>query len=189
LDSKDKERIFAESSVHELKEYLLSPTLFWPLSLPGLNRDEQTSIPKLTPGNLYLCLRKLDAYDFAPDLMVGIKDIEKNILLMLNDWQSSWKKKAKLEFPIRINLWESYLKELKRNPTLNMGSFSYQVRNRIILDLLEEKLKVANYDELVNIRFLDESLKNLITDSDFIWEYDLISGFPKNPYWYLYIKF
>ena len=85
-------------------------------------------------------------------------------------------------------MWTSYLNELKRNPALNTGSFSYQVRNRVILDLLEEKLKVAKNDEIDIIRYLDESLKNLVTEGDFIWEFDLIRGFPKNPYWYLYSK-
>jgi hypothetical protein len=189
VNSKEIERIYAESSLNELKEYLLSSTLFWPLSLRDLNKEEQSSIPKLTPGNLYLCLRKINTYEFAPELMVGVKDIEERIILMLNDWQSSWKNKAQLEYPLRINMWESYLSELKRNPALNKGTFSYQVRNRMILDLLEEELKVAKKNEIENIKYLDESLKNLVRDGDFIWEFDLTRGFPKNPYWYLYIEF
>ena len=189
MDSKEIERIFAESTLIELKDYLLSPTLFWPLSLPGLNKDEQSSVPKLTPGNLYLCLRKINTFDFEPDLMVGMKDVVGRISTLLEAWQSNWKKKAQQEFLIRINLWESYLKELKRNPAMNTGSFSYQVRNRIILDLLEEELKVANKNEIVSMQHMDETLKNLVKDGDFIWQFDLCRGFPKNQYWYLYIKF
>ena len=98
MDPKDKERIFAESSLNELKEYLLSPTLFWPLTLPGLNKDEQSSIPKLTPGNLYLCLTKINAYNFSPDLIGSIKAIEEDILLMLMTGSRAGRKKLNLNF-------------------------------------------------------------------------------------------
>ncbi len=188
MDSKEIERIYAVSSLNALKDYLLSPTQFWPISLPGLSKDEQSSVPKLTPGNLYLCLRKINTYDYAPNLISGVKDIEERISSILDAWQANWRKKAQLEIPIRINLWDSYLNELKRNPALNMGSYSYQVRNRVILDLLEEELKVAKNDDIVSIRYLDEKLKNLVTDGDFIWQSDLIRGFPKINYWYLHIQ-
>ena len=189
MESKEIERLFAESTLNELKDYLLSSTLFWSLSLPGINKDEKSSIPKLTPGNLYLCLRKINTYVFTPDLNLGVKDIEAGIFVILEHWQSNWRKKAELEYPIRINLWESYLRDLKINPALNMGSYRYQVRNRIILDLLDEEINIAKNDDILHIRSLDDNLKKLVTDGDFIWQSDLIRGFPKNQYRYLYYEF
>lgn len=187
MDAIEKERLYIEASILELKEYLLSPVLFWPVSVTNTSREERATIPKLTPGNLYLSIRKLQSYGFPIEKKREVEELIENISTIIREWQSGWRKKAEKEFQIRIRQWGTYLNDIKHDRRINQASFAYQVRDRVILDLLNDELKLAGNIENQKILALDDTVRQLTKPGGFLWEDEFIQGFPQKTFWYLYV--
>ena len=55
----------------------------------------------------------------------------------------------------------------------------------VLLELLNNELKNNAEDQEILIA-LDEELKSIFNNSDFVWETGLKRAFPKKEFWYLY---
>jgi hypothetical protein len=175
---------YAAASLSELKTYLLSKELFWPLRLkptPG-----KPSAAKLTPGNLLLSFARLNAYRHSkkidPRQKSELLKLERDFDALRGKWAVAWEKKVTHEFTSRLRQWQLYLNEVARDANTHAPYYPAEVRLRVLLELLQDNLREAPEGDLST---LDEELRSQFTPGDFIWDADLAGGFPQDKYWFL----
>ena len=81
-----------------------------------------------------------------------------------------------------------FINQTKKEGEPSQASYAYQVRDRVILDLLDAELSIAGEMEHQNMLVLDQTLHKLTKPGTFIWEMDIRPGFPIEKYWYLYVS-
>jgi len=108
---------YVAAGLSELKTYLLSKELFWPLRLkptPG-----KPSSAKLTPGNLLLSFTRLGALHHSKKMSTKqeseLLKLKRDFDVLKTKWAVAWEKKVTQEFTSRLRQWRLYLNELARD--------------------------------------------------------------------------
>ncbi|MEJ2013166.1 MAG: hypothetical protein P8X64_13200 [Anaerolineales bacterium] len=169
----------------ELKAYLLSPELFWPLG--GRLGDT----PRLTLGNLLINLRTLQARseNLAPPLQNRLARLESSWQRSREEWAAAISKKALQEMGARLNLWRGYLEDLDEGLG-NRLNYATEVRNRVLFELLASlPPKDEEYENLRKaMRSLDERFASVSSPAPFTWNSAYSKAFPKDRFPALYRK-
>ena len=176
---------YVTANLSELKDYLLSKELFWPLNLSSAPGNPP--YPKLTPGNLLLSLARLKAFDEG-EIMDAAQNSELTRLEMEFDtlkrkWAVAWEKKVDIEFTSRLRQWGHYLKEVAGNSDNHTPYYRNEVRLRVLLELLLDELGEDSHPELTA---LDTVLRAKLKGGEFFWDEELAGGFSKEEYWFLW---
>jgi hypothetical protein len=174
---------FFQAGVSELKAYLLSDLLFWPLSIRPPSGG--VPFPSLTLGGLLLARARLDA--LIPSGASGdLADLDLQIEAIRQKWGAAWARKANWELSSRLNQWQNFLEEYRRDPDTQAGYFAQEVGLRVILMLLMGDNLTVDEGTTSLLKALDSLLKTVFTAGNFIWDPALRAGFPSDPYWFLY---
>ncbi|PWH17453.1 MAG: hypothetical protein DDG60_02370 [Anaerolineae bacterium] len=155
---------FLEEALPQLQEYLLSGELYW--SLGG-------SLPRLTPGNLLLAIKRLEAHNPAAAWRWQGK-----LEAIQTKWQNAWEKKAARETTSRLRLWAQFLEEQVKDQPASRAHYATSVRERVILQLLQ-----PNAPQLAE---LDARLRSHFRAGEFVWDALYQSVFPESTFWFLY---
>jgi hypothetical protein len=170
-----KDRVFFETGVQELVDYLLSDELYWTIT----NRN--VSLPRLTIGGLLLARACLQAWEE----LAGLSPVEDRMESIRAKWRAAWEKKAASELHARFDLWRNYLSDYRRAPEEQAEAYPQEVRWRVILQLLLDELATPP-PEQDSLSQLDRSLQAAFVPGKFIWESRLVSTFPRGKFWFLY---
>ncbi len=162
-----EDRRYFEAALAELKDYLLSDILYYPLT---------ASMPRLTIGGLLLAQRRLHAYENASPLDLQLDTLR-------TKWRAAWEKKTAQELDARLTLWRNYLNEYRHNDEL-ADYYAHEVRLRVILGLLSAELG-QEPDELIA---LDQLLRVKFHLGEFVWDEALSNEFSRDDFWFLYGK-
>ena len=172
--------VFLTAALPDLRDYILSAELYWPLR-PERGVGGGLRLPQLTIGNLLLSMARL-AGTSTPEI--------EQIQALRAEWLSNWRRKAAREYESRLNLWQRYLLELRESAGRQPASYTSEVRNRAILQLLRsetgEELP-GHIDE--QLAGLDAILRGITREGLFIWEPELQAAFPQPEFWFLYVTF
>lgn len=185
MKDKEYDLAYLENGLEELKKYLFSDELFFPVmgSPPG----RHTSFLKLTLGNLLLSMQRLSAYEvsgrFSPGEESHYQKLKRKLENLQFKWQSSWQKKADQEYPSRFTQWSHILNDLVNDLDKNAPFYHSEVRTRALLTLLSP---YTEEDERYDLTPLDNILRNILIPGEFIWGEELAPGFPEEDFWFLY---
>ncbi len=177
---------YVEAAVPDLKEYLLSDQLYWQLPfkadpLHGIN------ITTLTPGNLLLALKRLQALDLDVSSQNRLDAHLEQVGQVREQWKSAWSRKAAQELSARLNQWQNFLQDYFENPKRHASEYRSAVRNRAIIDLLTPDMVDLPDSFGVALQSFDQRLKRAISENGrFVWEAQLEKVFPPRDFWYLY---
>jgi hypothetical protein len=174
---------FLQAGVSEMKAYLLSDLLFWPLS--ARPQSGGPAFPSLTLGGLLLArtrLRARGSFQSEGKLVKLEEELEAN----RHRWGSAWVRKANWEFSSRLRQWQNFMEEYRQNPEAQAGFFKHEVGLRVMLALLAGAESEPPEAESEMLKALDRLLKLAFINGEFIWEPGLESGFPPETYWFLY---
>lgn len=166
---------FLQAGLPELKTYLLSKELYWPLSARGIQ------LPRLTLGGLLLALERCRARGAA------ISALETRLEAERTRWRAAWEARASREFEARLTLWEHFWMDYQAAPDQHADAYPQEVRYRVMLHLLAGELPAppASAPALAG---LDARLKAALLPAGFLWEPEIQPSFPPGVYWYLYGK-
>ncbi|RME86942.1 MAG: hypothetical protein D6770_10695 [Anaerolineae bacterium] len=181
MPSPEQDRLFIETAIAALGDYLLSKELFWPL--PGGTLGQ--ALPRLTIGGMLLALVRLRARAVSPADQAIVYNWEQEIDAVRRRWRAAWEKKVRREFGARLNLWRNYVNDYRRDPEQYADAYPHEVRWRVMLHLLRTELP-APPPEAALVDDLDGFLRAHFVTGEFIWEPELEGGFPEDEYWYLY---
>lgn len=173
------------SGVNDLKDYLLSGELFWPVSISISHRMGFSSI-RLTPGNLLLAIARLHAQELSPEYTSELAQHEAKFNEVRQAWLAAWRRKEEREVQSRLTMWGNYLKDYREDPARYAPDYPWEVRWRVILHLIHTDLAGFPADADEKLRALDALLRASLEPGNFIWSPSLQDGFPSEPYWYLY---
>jgi len=185
LNEQSNEAAFLKAAAAVLEDYLLSDVLFWPLQ-----REDGAALKgdtdQLTPGNLLLNLARFGQKGEAePALADALHKIES----IRSRWRTAWRNKCQKEWEQRIKLWLGYLEELQRERAEALpADFAFNVRQRVILDLLNAEMDPLPEDKRLMLQSADRLLRSLSQPGDFVWQKDLQNRLPASSFWYLYLK-
>ncbi len=177
------DRAYLKAAVADLEEYLLSPQLYWPLSLRGRGADG--GIDQLTIGNLLLIQKRLQA--LPPDQQGDLETLSERVQATHEHWPANWSRKTEQEFTGRLRLWQNYLNDLFKDTGRYASGYPNAARWRAILHLIKadvENLEPSENDLMV---LLDRRLRVVSVPGTFVWQPEVQSSFPVEPYWFLYI--
>jgi hypothetical protein len=175
MPSSEKDRAYLEAAIPELKDYLLSDEVYWPVTARGYE------LPRLTIGGLLLAQARLEARGGR------IESLVTQLGALRSQWRVAWETKAGRGFQSRLRLWGNYLTDYRHNPEGNADAYPHEVSNRVMLQLLLAELP-APASEREDLAPLDGALQAGFVPGEFMWESDLQSGFPREDYWFLYGK-
>lgn len=178
---------FLRASVPQLENYLLSDVLYYPITSEG-GRQLSGDTTRLTLGNLLLSVRRLEVVTIPDTHKTDAAEHLGQVEHLHARWQANWKKKVSAEIPNRLRLWKNYLDDWQENSSSAAGEYRYNVRLRVILELLFVETDELFVQEKVLIHALDSRLKAKGTTGPFIWDQQYQSAFPMDPFWYLYLK-
>lgn len=186
MSSHDEDRAYLQAALPELEAYLLSADTYRQLDVSY----HGSSLPALSLGNVLLSRARLEGSqgEHAAVPPVGTKD--EGLLTQLDElraqWASHWEQKAAQELRARLRLWQDYLEELAQNPNDHAAGYSYQVRQRAIIELLKTETTEQVPAEIDRLARLDDRLRGLTQPAPFVWEPELQAAFPSGSYWFLY---
>ena len=174
---------YVEAGLEVLKDYVLSEQMFWPLSV---HPPEGVPYPRLTMGELLLSVRRLSAYQKSGIQKKQLDQLNTRMDFIRLKWSVAWEKKAHHNFNTRLNMWRDFLEEYRSNPRENADRYSYEVRLRVMMQLLGGEIGRLEQQELDLWRALDGFLSRAFIRGAFVWEAELQRGFDISDYWYLY---
>ena len=181
----DKDWVLVRAAVDELEAYLLSNTLYWPVAGASA-RTAAGDVPRLTVGNLLLSLKRLTGGSWQADRKQELESIHQQVDAMRSRWQVHWEKKAVEEYHSRLPRWQQFVQEMNRPVTPSRHEYAYQVRLRVILDLLANEIGDQLELERSGLSHLDQLLRRRLVSDEFVWDSSLREQFPAEAFWYLY---
>ncbi|RMF41017.1 MAG: hypothetical protein D6755_12960, partial [Anaerolineae bacterium] len=138
-------------------------------------------------GGLLLSQERARAHPKTAAQKSALQKAENAIQAARTRWRVNWERKAQREFESRLRQWGNYLNEYRENPGGQAAYYPYEVRLRVMLDLLladcPPNLPV-HLQEMYN--GLNLLLQAVFIPGEFVWDEDLRAGMPKSRYWYLY---
>jgi hypothetical protein len=169
----------------QLKAYLLSSELFWPLG------GSLADWPRLTPGNLFFNLHAIRARsaNLDPSLQNRLSRLEGSWKHAQAEWNAAISKKALREMGARLNLWRGYLEDLDQGLGSRLN-YATEVRNRVLFELLTAlAAKDDEYEDLrETMRSLDARFASMSSPAPFAWDPAYSEVFPRERFPMLYRK-
>jgi hypothetical protein len=161
------------AAADEFTDYLQSSAIQWKVNFSRV----------FTAGRILLAQKRVQFT--KEDYPTKVKLNEKIDQLKFEN-KAIWQRKIELEIPYRINIWKNILQDY-----LDEGldsSYSTQVGNRVMLTLLINEVDLLKPSIDSHLDEMDDKLRSLVDDGDFVWDPVLEPGFSKVDYWYLYIN-
>ncbi|MCH7663338.1 MAG: hypothetical protein IH859_05640 [Chloroflexi bacterium] len=184
----DSDLRYVQTVITELKSYLLSDEMYWPVRLGSMPREE--SYPALTPGNLLLFRARLrgrrDGGELEHAQRVALLEMEEQLDALTQAWRVAWEGKLGREIKSRMKQWKLKLDEISADPANRSGYYNADVRERVLIELLVDEIGEQAPVEVELLSTLDERLRALTVDGEFLWEDELQGMFRIEKYWYLY---
>lgn len=170
-----------------LDKYLESKDVAW--SLPGIALEPAFAFSTLTIGVILFMLKRSKARNLTGNPATERGEYETRIFQSKIHHEQAWMKKVGQDLGNRMRLWGTYLDGYHGDPLSIIHSYPNHVSQRVIIQALMEEqdagsLMVAPLQMM--LQTLDAALKVIFEPGGFVWEPELMAGFPKDTYWYLF---
>jgi hypothetical protein len=175
---------YLRAAIPILENYLLSKDLYW--ALADSSPRGSPAYPQLTIGNLLLADARLNARQFSFEIQVELERLDNMLWAIAAKWRQAWQNKSGRDFSARLRLWRDFLEEYRAQPDNHIDRYPYEVGRRVQLELLANQLDEIPAAEHELLAGLDKMLGAVFVPGGFVWDADLVGGFPNPPFWYLY---
>ncbi len=169
-----------------LEQYLISDEVFWPANVSPPKGEPE--YPRLTLDGLLLARARLTSRNITPEQEYKVQQVISKLELSRLKWKVAWEEKARKCYQVRTKMWRNFIQEYQDNPQENADRYPYEVRLRVMLELLKPEIMQPSIADMGLLISLDGYLKNSLVYSGFIWDIDIQAGFPEKDYWFLYGK-
>jgi hypothetical protein len=177
---------YLQAGVSALEEYLLSDEVYWQIGIRA--GSGEPPYPNLDLGNLLLSRARAVALSQHTGHDLRLVELDGRLEAVRVRWRVAWERKAARCFAARLNLWRDYLEDYRKDARDNLDRYAYEVRHRVMLHLLQAESGLIRPAEGQLLHALDGLLEAVFIPGAFVWQKDLATGFPSEPYWYLWGK-
>jgi hypothetical protein len=152
-----------------------------------------SNLAKLTVGGLLMRLHRLNAIRnlLTPEQQTMVSAAQNKLNEVRRDWAVAYEGKLKREFQARMTSFNQFINESMDNPKLFSENFAAEAEKRAIVQALADDAASMNFmvDDIRGaITTLDNKLHRYLESGDFIWDERLKPAYPKDKYWFLYVK-
>ncbi len=175
---------YLKAALPDLEGYLLSKEIYWPISVKPPHGDPP--YPRFTLAGLLLARQSLTGRALDADQMKKFQEVSGGIDDVKARWRTAWSGKAARNHSARLNQWNNFMDDYRKQPENNLDRYAYEVRGRVMLELLQPESVEIPAAEIEMVKGLDLILKNSFLDGHFVWDEGLIPCFPRSRFWYLY---
>ncbi|MEM5776391.1 MAG: hypothetical protein AAGU05_15415, partial [Anaerolineaceae bacterium] len=151
MNSLQKDRLLLKHAETNLKDYLLSDQLFWPLDAGE----------RLTLGSLLLAMIRMQSLTHDSDDVGMVERVSLHISEIRSAWRTNWANKAAMEFRSRLRQWELVLRELLSPDEKQTVVYPHEVTLRVILALLQPEILEPDLYALEHLAALDRRLSGV----------------------------
>jgi len=174
------------SGLESLEEYLISGEVFWPMNInPPTGEPEY---PRMTLDGMLLAGARLVRRSASIDKQIQVEQALSELDMIRIKWRVAWEAKAEKCFRTRERMWRNFIQEYQDNPQENADRYPYEVRLRVMLELLKNEISHQFIMKESLLGEMDGYLRNVLVREGFIWEAQVQAGFPESEYWFLYGK-
>ncbi len=163
---------------------------------PYLYEDEMYGflsgdLPNLTLGGLLLRLYRLGQLENSldADQQTMLQDARINFEAECAKWAVHYESKLQHELHARLDAFDQFLNECGDDLQSCAANYPVQAEKRTIIEHLTDELKEleALPDEIEGrIRHIDQRLRRLLHEGDFITDERLEAAYPKDRFWWMY---
>jgi hypothetical protein len=179
---------YVREALDILESYLLSSDIFRNVLVDP--PAGEPPYPALTLGGILLSEMRVNALKagnfLQPAEAAAWEELSSRLYILRRKWQKAWNNKAERSFNARLTQWKNFLEDYRQHPQAHANRYAYEVRLRVMLDLLAEQAASLDPHQLDILRSLDAVLRHRLQAGSFIWSEKYISGFPQDRFWYLY---
>ena len=169
-------------AVESLEDYVLSPERMWVIT-KMINR-EPADRARLTIAGIRLCQVRLGAAPLTSQRQTELTRLGFAVERVQLRWSTHWQAKVAAENEERARLWQNYILDLM-DEGWSKAIYASQVRLRAMLQLLNLELAGAK-QHFLSADFRDVDLRSITKEGPFVWEPEIVSGFPVHSWWFLY---
>jgi hypothetical protein len=174
---------YLQAGLIDLEGYLLSDELYWPIGASAPPGDPP--YPRLTLGGILMASARLRSLKSSMEPRIEYERIENKLDVTRSKWRTAWEKKAAREFSSRLKLWRDFLEEYRRDPDANHDRYAYEVRRRLMLELLAAETQTPPAEQEM-LHGLDQLLRSVFLPGEFILDRDQQPAFDPDRFWFLY---
>jgi len=163
---------------------------------PYLYEDEMYGylsgdLPNLTLGGLLLRLYRLGHLEnlLDADQQTMLQDSRINFEAECAKWAVHYETKLQQELHARVDAFDQFLNECGDDLPSCAANYPVQAEKRTIIEHLNDELVEleARPEEIENrLRHIDQKLRRLLVESDFISDERLEAVYPKGRFWWMY---
>jgi len=163
---------------------------------PYLYEDEMYGylsgdLPNLTLGGLLLRLYRLGRLEnlLDADQQTMLQDSRINFEAECAKWAVHYETKLQQELHARLDAFDQFLNECGDDLPSCAANYPVQAEKRTIIEHLNDELVEleARPEEIENrLRHIDQKLRRLLVEGDFISDERLAAVYPKGRFWWMY---
>lgn len=175
---------YLQAALELMERYLLSDDILWPLG--ATPPEGEPDYPQMTLDGVLLARARLLARPKTPMQQDQVGKVISDLDYQRSRHRVAWEKKAQECQRVRLRMWGDFLQEYRDNPGDHADRYAYEVRLRVMLNLLQPEIGLQNDTYVQLLIGLDKIVKGVLVEDGFIWDEEIEAGFPREEYWYLY---
>ncbi|MEM6528676.1 MAG: hypothetical protein AAF653_10300 [Chloroflexota bacterium] len=179
-----------ESMVRSLEGYLKGSELYGSIGGGFLTGG---SNPQLTPGALFMRLRRLDVLrdDLPENRQQRLDTARERHAEIREQFADRYLAKMEREVNSRLKAMSTFFEECAGDMTACAHNYNPEVMRRtmvqeVLLEMDANNIQSEDIDTLV--KKVDSRLRAFIKDSDFVWDPLLKTAYPKETFWWMYMS-
>ncbi len=180
----DRDVRSAEVMAARLTPYVYEDELYG--QMPG-------DLPKLTIGGLLMRLNRLSAISnlLGPTQQAALQKAREQLDKVRKDWRVAYEGKLQRELQIRISSLEQFLAECAEDVRRCADNYPSSIEKRVMAEALKDEADNLNALPAAlraGLTSVDNKLHRYVVPGDFIWDRRLEPAYPRDKYWFLYIR-
>lgn len=178
----------AEAMVAALEDYIHSDQLYLRVHGGGLSG----AMPNMTIGSLLMRLRRLDILrdGLSAEQRQRLENSLNQNEAFAKEWRLHYSGKMIREAKSRLDAMRTFFQECRETPRACAGIYGPEALRRTIVQeilLAMKDLGIEVDDDLKTKRgMIDQQLRGVLVNTDFIWADEIQSAYPREKFWWLY---
>jgi hypothetical protein len=180
--------VIAEAMVAELEEYIIKDDLYRTVFVRTPDGDLSL---QMTGGDLLTRLHRLQSETAAlsADQRQRLDTVQRQADAVIHSLRTRFHQRLQREMKVRLDALRWYMDELDDDRQGAGPNFPFEMRNRQRIEEIMKQLGNRAPRELTTqLQQIDNRIRQAARPSDFTWDPRVEHVYPRDRYWYLYLR-
>jgi len=180
--------VILQAMAAELDRYLVANELYRTVAVPlssGLQKVQMTGADLLTRMHRLSALR--DQLSQREQFLLN--ELQHHVRQTIANFREQFQSRLQREISVRLNSLRWFFDDCETEPLRCHIEFPFEMRNRQRIEEALKELDDPLDDTLKNrLERIDTRIRTMAVASPFVWDDRLQTVFPRDRYWYLYLR-